>query len=127
MARYYKVFLLLVCLLSAAACQEGREAGDLLGQWRRMGSDTQYVSFSGHIVMFHDLSPNRWVYGNFQQQGDSLMMQCGSIKGAKADTLMVEESFGFKPFENIRVRIDRVDSDRLTLSKDGQTWDFYLY
>ena len=67
------------------------------------------------------------VFGNFQHQGDSLFIQCYSVHGNRTDTAVVERIFGFRPFDNIRVRIDRLDSDWLVLSKDGQTWSFYKY
>ena len=40
---------------------------------------------------------------------------------------MVEDEFGMKPFTNIRVKIDAVDSDRMLLSKDGQQWTLEKY
>ena len=67
------------------------------------------------------------VFGNFQHQGDSLFIQCYSIYGSPVDTAIVEQTFGFRPFGNIRVRIDRLDDDMLVLSKEGVTWDFYKY
>ena len=54
-------------------------------------------------------------------------MQCRSIKGLLGDTLAVEQSFGFKPMDNIRVRIVTLDNDKLVLDKNGQTWSFYKY
>jgi hypothetical protein len=54
-------------------------------------------------------------------------MQCSSIYKEKADTLMVEDEFGMKPFINIRVRIDALDSERMLLSKDGQQWTLEKY
>ena len=49
MARFFKSILLFIGLF-LVSCQEGREAGDLLGQWRMVGSDTKYISFSGSIT-----------------------------------------------------------------------------
>ena len=40
---------------------------------------------------------------------------------------MIENEFGMKPFTNIRVRIDALDSDHLTLSKDNQHWVLEKY
>ena len=127
MEKYYKLLALGCWLLaissSFTSCQEGHEAGDLFGMWRLTESD--YISFSGSIVSFRhiDNARTREVFGKFQHQGDSLFIQCSSIKKEKADTLMVENDFGMKPFTNIRVKIDGVDSDRLLLSKDGQRWN----
>ena len=131
MARFYKKSLLLLSLITfhlslLTSCQEGREAGDLFGQWRLEGSDTHYISFSGSIIWIKDLSQGS-VYGNFQHTGDSLFMQCRSIKGLLGDTLAVEQSFGFKPMDNIRVRIVTLDNDKLVLDKNGQTWSFCKY
>lgn len=130
MAKYFKYLLSLslihLLMLSASSCQEGGEAGDLFGQWRMDNSDTHYISFSGSIVRIHDLHTSQ-VFGNFQHQGDSLFMQCYSINGDPADTVAVEQSFGFRPIDNIRLRINELSSDRLVLSKDGQTWSFSLY
>ena len=67
------------------------------------------------------------VYGNFQHQGDSLFIQCYSINEEIEDTIAVEEGFGFKPFNNIRVKIEILNGDILVLSKDGQKWNFRKY
>ncbi len=129
MARYFKTWAM-GCLLTAmgtlSSCQEGKEAGDLLGQWRLMGSDIHYVSFSGSIAKVRNIAEGE-VFGNFQHQGDSLFIQCYSIEGAPSDTTIVEESFGFKPFNNIRLKIEVLDDDRLRLSKAQQSWEFYKY
>ena len=108
------------------SCQEGREAGDLFGMWRLKGSDTHYLSFSGTIVGVKDISKGE-VFGNFQHTGDSLFIQCYSIYGDPADTTIVEQSYGFKPINDIRLKIDVLDSDDLVLSKGGQIWTFYKY
>lgn len=134
MVRFYKhvihhtsyIILLTSFLLFLSSCQEGGEAGDLLGQWRMSGSDTHYVSFSGSVALFRGIHEGE-VYGNFQHAGDSLFIQCYSIKEVLSDTLMVEESFGFKPFKNIRVKIEALDGDRLILSKEQQHWTFHKY
>ena len=131
MARFYKKSLLLLSLITfhlslLTSCQEGREAGDLFGQWRLEGSDSKYISFSGAVTYVKDIHFGE-AYGVFQHQGDSLFMQCRSIKGLPGDTLAVEQSFGFKPMDNIRVRIVTLDSDKLVLDKNGQTWSFYKY
>ena len=127
MARYYKFFLpFYLFTLLLFSCQEGGDAGDLFGQWRLEGSDSKYISFSGAVTYVKDIKLGE-AYGTFQHQGDSLFMQCHSIKGLPNDTLAVEQSFGFRPIDNIRVRITTLDSDRLVLTKDGQTWSFYKY
>ncbi len=125
MAKYFKLLLLMIALLMTS-CQEGHEAGDLLGQWRLSGSDTKYISFAGSVVLFRGIQEGQ-VFGNFQHVGDSLFIQCVSINGLPSDTVMVEKSFGFKPFTDIRLHIDAVDSDQLMLSKGGQHWHFYQY
>ena len=98
----------------------------MFGQWRMNGSDTNYISFSGSVVWMKDLSHGE-AYGTFQHQGDSLFMQCRSTKGLSGDTIAVEQSFGFRPIDNIRVKISTLDNDRLVLTKDGRSWDFYKY
>lgn len=125
MAKFYKL-LAISCWLLAASCQEGGEAGDLFGQWRMDGSESKYISFSGAVTWLQDLEVGE-IYGTFQHQGDSLFMQCYSKKGEKRDTIVVEHSFGFTPVNNIRLRIVTLDSDNLTLSKDGRTWKFFKY
>lgn len=125
MASFFKYFIL-CSLLLLTSCQEGGEAGDLFGQWRRTGSDTQYLCFSGSVVLFNNLAAGQ-VFGNFQRTGDSLFIQCVSIDGIPADTANVENSYGFKPFADIRLQIVTLDADQLILSKDGQTWSFYKY
>ena len=108
------------------SCQEGREAGDLFGMWRMKGSDTHFLSFSGTIVGVKDTSKGE-VFGNFQHTGDSLFIQCYSIYGDPADTTIVAQSYGFKPINDIRLKIDVLDSDDLVLSKGGQIGTFYKY
>ena len=128
MARFYKSLFAPLFLLSLllTSCQEGGDAGDLLGQWRLSGSDTQYISFSGSIVWMKNLKENE-LYGNFQHVGDSIFIQCYSIKGIPEDTTLVENSFGFRPFNNIRLKIEALSSDRLQLRQNHQTWSFEKY
>ena len=131
MAKYYKL-LAVGCWLLAASCQEGGDAGDLWGQWRMTDSNAKYLSFSGSITWLKDMDmignkENAGVYGNFQCIGDSLFIHFYSRMKEKADTIMVEQSFGLKPFTNIRVKIDVLDNERLLLSKDGQHWSFEKY
>ena len=85
-----------------------------------------YVSFSGTITQFRS-NNGQAVFAKFQHVGDSLFMQCSSIYGEKSDTTFVEDYFGMKPFTNIHLRIDALDSDRLLLSKDNQHWSFEKY
>lgn len=127
MARYYKLFLFSLFTihfsLLVTSCQEGREAGDLLGQWQMENSESKYISFSGSIVWIKDLNIGG-VNGNFQHTGDSLFIQCYSIYEDKSDTILVEDHFGFKPFNNIRLKIEQLDGDHITLSKNGKSWVF---
>jgi len=136
MAKSYKIIrhltsyilLLTSSILLLTSCQEGSDAGDLLGQWRMNNTDNQYMSFSGGIVWIKTVpDKNFGVFGNFQHKGDSLFIQCFSKEELKSDTIMVEESFGFKPFNNIRVKIESLNGDVMVLSKDGQKWNFYKY
>ena len=129
MAKFYKHLIFYLLILTSylfISCQEGRDAGDLFGQWRLSGSDTKYISFSGSIVWIKNLNENE-LYGNFQHVGDSLFIQCYSIKGIPEDTTLVENSFGFRPFNNIRLKIETLSSDCLQLRKDNQTWSFDKY
>ena len=126
MARFFKYIFLLTFSILLLSCQEGGDAGDLWGQWRLTGSDTQYISFSGSIVWIKNLGENE-LYGNFQHTGDSLFIQCYSINGIPQDTALVENTFGFRPFNNIRLKIEELSSDRLQLSRDNHTWRFDQY
>ena len=130
MARFFKYFLLSLFAihfsLLFSSCQEGREAGDLLGQWRMDHTDSKYISFSGSLVWIKDLNMGA-VNGNFRHTGDSLFIQCYSEKAEKKDTTLLEESFGFKPFNNIRVKIAALDNDQLVITKGSQTWSFHKY
>ena len=126
MAKFFKYIFLLTSSIFLLSCQEGGDAGDLLGQWRLSGSDTQYISFSGSIVWIKNLGENE-LYGNFQHTGDSLFIQCYSINGIPQDTALVENTFGFRPFNNIRLKIEELSSDRLQLSRDNHTWRFDKY
>ncbi|MBQ2210762.1 MAG: hypothetical protein II404_12495 [Prevotella sp.] len=129
MAKYFKLLIMGCCLIVVSvfsSCQEGGEAGDFWGQWRLDGSDTKYINFSGHLTLFRSINEGE-VFGKFQHTGDSLFIQCYSIWGAPSDTTLVENTFGFKPFTNIRLKIETFTSDRLVLSKGQQTWSFYKY
>lgn len=127
MAKYYKILLLFASyIFLLTSCQEGKDAGDLLGQWRLDNYDSKYISFSGSVSLIKDMNTGA-AYGNFQHVGDSLFIQCYSEKEQKSDTITVEESFGFKPFNNIRTKIVALDSDQLILTKNGQTWSFHKY
>jgi len=130
MARFFKAFIL-CALIGLVACQEGREAGDLWGQWRLKGYDTNYISFSGSVALFRDISfqdlAKGQIFGNFQHQGDSLFIQCYSVRETASDTAVVENNFGFKPFNNIRLKIETLDGDHLVLSQEGKTWGFDKY
>lgn len=125
MARFFKSILFLSLIL-LSSCQEGGEAGDLLGQWRMVDSDTKYVSFSGSLTLFRSITEGE-VYGTFQHVGDSLFIQCVSIYGAPSDTAIVENSFGFQPFCDIRLKIDALSNDKIVLSKDQRQWRFRKY
>ena len=125
MARFFQTTILLLGIL-LASCQEGREAGDLLGQWRMTGSDTKYVSFSGTFVKFAILKGGE-VYGHFQHVGDSLYIKCYAIEATPSDTLLVEGDYGLAPFDNIRLKIETLNDDELILSKGNQIISFYKY
>ena len=130
MARYYKrlknIMLALTLTLSFFSCQEGHEAGDLLGQWKREGADNQYLAFSGNIVQIRNIGQGE-VFGNFQHVGDSVFIQCYSIHGDEADKKIVEETFDFKPFNNIRLRIATLNNTALVLTSKDKTWNFKAY
>lgn len=127
MAKYYKILLLFASyIFLLTSCQEGKDAGDLLGQWRLDNSDSKYISFSGSVALIKDMNTGA-AYGNFQHVGDSLFILCYSAKAEKSDTITVEESFGFKPFNNIRVKIAALDNDQLVITQGSQTWSFHKY
>lgn len=125
MARFFKI-LSLTAIILLTACDEGRDAGNLHGQWRMSGSDTKFIGFSGSVTMFRSLTEGE-VFGNFQHVGDSLFIQCYSIKEQQTDTTIVEESYGFRPFNNIRLKIESIDDDNLLISKGDRKWSFYKY
>ena len=128
MAKFYKKLLLPLSTFLLLSCQEGREAGDLHGMWRLKGSDTEYISFSGSVALFRNgKGTDTEVFANFQHQGDSLFIQCFSKKGEPQDTIMVEESFGFKPFNNIRLKIAALDADNLVIAKGSRMWNYEKY
>ena len=126
MAKYFKLLPFYLFTLLLFSCQEGGDAGDLWGQWRMDASDSKYISFSGSVTWIKDAQLGH-IFGNFQHQGDSLFIQCYSEKGERVDTMVVEQSFGFKPINNIRLKIATLDSDNLVLTKNGQTWSFRKY
>lgn len=109
------------------SCQEGSEAGDLLGQWRMQTSEPLHISFSGSVAMFRQSNNGQQVFGNFQHVGDSLFIQCYSVYGEQTDTIFIESTFGFKPFNNIRVKIAALDNEQLVITKGSQTWSLHKY
>lgn len=132
MARYFKFWVISCWMLAAvslASCQEGGEAGDLWSQWRMVDSDTKFIGFSGRVSVFRIIQNGVFheVYANFQHVNDSLFIQCVSIKGEPADTAIIEHDFGFRPFTDIRVKIERLDNDNLVLSKDNRRWSLNKY
>lgn len=131
MVKYSKYPIVILAVFSTLffSCQEGGEAGNLIGQWRMTESDTKYISFSGSVSLFRNLWNGELheVYANFQHINDSLFIQCVSIEGNPIDTTIVEIDYGFAPFTNIRTKIEVLDSEQLILSKDGKKWSFYKY
>ena len=130
MARFFKHLLALasylLLLTSSISCQEGGEAGDFFGQWRMKGTEGKYISFSGSTTWLKSMGEGD-MFGNFQHVGDSLFIQCYSINATPGDTAIVEQAFGWKPINDIRLKIDVLDGDNLVVSKGGQTWSFYKY
>ena len=130
MARFFKHLLALasylLLLTSSISCQEGGEAGDFFGQWRMKGTEGKYISFSGSTTWLKSMGEGD-VFGNFQHVGDSLFIQCYSINATPGDTAIVEQAFGWKPINDIRLKINVLDGDNLVGSKGGQTWSFYKY
>ena len=129
MAKYYKLLTVSCWLLAVGltfACQEGREAGDLFGQWKQEGVGNRHISFSGSVVWLNATSDGN-IYGNFQHIGDSLFMQCYSNRALPEDTILVEELFGFKPINDIRLKIEVLDSEHLILNKGERTWKLIKY
>ena len=130
MARFFKHLLALasylLLLTSSVSCQEGGEAGDFFGQWRMKGTEGKYISFSGSTTWLKSMGEGD-VFGNFQHVGDSLFIQCYSINATPGDTAIVEQAFGWKPINDIRLKINVLDGDNLVVSKGGQTWSFYKY
>ena len=125
MGKYFRL-LFIIAITSLAACQEGREAGDLWGQWRLKDSDYQYVSFSGSVTLFRAIGYGS-VFGNFQHVGDSVFIQCCSVRGERGDTAVVEDKFGLKPFTDIRVKVETLDHETLVISDGPKIWAFKRY
>lgn len=113
-------------MVALAACEEGSEAGDLYGQWRLVGGDNVYVSFSGNLVIMRKTNVSE-VYGNFQHVGDSLFMQYYTNKEEPLDTLTLEEELHFKPMNNVRTRITELSCEKLTLTSNDAVWYFEKY
>ena len=131
MARYSKhlgrLFLpLCLSALMLLSCQEGGDAGELFGQWRMTDTDRQYIAFSGSLVLFRSIQEGQ-VFGKFQHVGDSLFIQAYSINNMPLDTAIVEKTFGFTPFTNIRVGILTLNDEHLVLSKGHRKWSFDKY
>ena len=127
MAKYFKTLILLGGLF-LASCQEGGDAGDFLGQWHLSDSDKNFLSFAGSVALFRNTqSTDNQVYGNFQHRGDSLFIQCYSAKKKANDTTVVENYFGFKPFNDIRLKIVTLDKKQLILCNSDRTWVFEKY
>jgi hypothetical protein len=69
------------------------------------------------------------VFGNFQHVGDSIFIQCYSIleEDHENDINLIENEFGFKPFNNIRVKVVSLDNDNLILNKGERQWTLRKY
>lgn len=127
MARFFRnTFFAIITMVALVSCEEGREAGDLYGQWRLVGGDNIYVSFSGSLVIMRKTNYSE-VYGNFQHVGDSLFMQYYPNNEEPLDTLTLEEELHFKPMNNVRTRITELSGKRLTLTRGSDTWCFEKY
>ena len=133
MARFFKHILFLISsVFLLTSCQEGGDAGDLLGQWRMTGTDNRYLSFAGSVALVRYVDNSTYqlsgeVYANFQHVGDSLFIQCYSITAAPTDTAVVENAYGFQPFNNIRLKVESLNGDELVLSSHGRFWSFQKY
>ena len=130
MAKFYKhlipfTFYLLPLTFLLISCQEGGDAGNLLGQWRLKGTE-KYISFSGSVTWLKSINEGE-VFGNFQHTGDSLFIQCYSVNATPGDTAIVEQAFGWKPINDVRLKIEVLDGSDLVVSKGGQTWSFDKY
>lgn len=132
MANYCKTFahraavLLLLPAVILSSCQEGSDAGSLLGQWRLEGSPTQYLSFSGSVTLLRSVGKAE-VFGNFQQHGDSLFLQFHSIYAHPSDTAAVVNLFGPQPIDDIRLKVMTLDGGHLVLGNGQRLWNFCYY
>jgi hypothetical protein len=125
MGKFFRLTFILA-IASLVACQDGREAGDLWGQWRLKDSDTHYLSFAGSVALFR-IIPERQVYANFQHVADSLFIQCCSVNADPADTIAIESKFGMKPFTNIRLKVQTIEDQTLVLTDGENHWAFRKY
>lgn len=127
MARFFRnTFYAIITMVALTACEEGSDAGELYGQWRLVGGENVYVSFSGSLVIMRKTSVAE-VYGNFQHVGDSLFMQYYTYKEEPLDTLTIEEELHFRPMNNVRTRITELSGKHLTLTRGGEIWNFEKY
>ena len=140
MARYFKkaaVWMLCAAFFTLhsflfTSCQEGGNAHGGYGSYNSgyydytSLFDEQYISFSGSIVQFHTVTPdnvmNSQIFGKFQHVGDSLFIQCYSINDSQHDIDVVENVFGFYPFNNIRVKIKFVGDNAIQLTDNSHEW-----
>lgn len=136
MAKYFNffIFFFLLCFVS---CQNEGDIGSLYGQWALKSSlingqtkehDNLYFSFQGKVVWAKSVNASNHTYndvfGNFNQVGDSILMNFVQKSEYTTTKSLIEEKCGFSDADNVRVLIKELDSSKMILSDRDNYWIF---
>lgn len=137
MARFYKLFILLVFTMLLPSCQNEGDIGDFYGQWSLKTStidknikeyDNLFLSFQGKVVWAKRVNYGSHTYGDvvgrFEHRGDSLIMSFVQQNEYTSPESLIEEEFGFKDCENVRLLIKSIDASSLVLACGEDLWCF---
>ncbi len=135
--------LLLSLGLAATACTNDGDIGDLYGQWQLTEyslDDTRYrpsqsfLSFQSQTVqarvVYTNIHSAANLTGNYQHLGDSLLMQfyvlSDNTEQLTADALSLQY-YGLATPDDVRLRVEHLDSKTLRLSSGKDYWNFRKY
>jgi hypothetical protein len=133
----------LLALTALTACTNDGDIGDLYGQWQLTEysvRDTCYtptqsfLSFQSQTVqarvVYSDLHTAANLTGNYQQPGDSLLLQfyvlSDNIEELTVDALS-QKYYGFATPRDLRFHLDLLNKNHLRLSAGGDYWIFRKY
>lgn len=142
MARYFRLFLLILVSSLLSACQNGEDMGRLYGLWRLESIQTEqqellhptdlYLSFQSEVVEAKEVSEGSHGYvclfGTARHDDDHLTMHFTEL-----DTTIVtrryllEQRFHFPAQDPLILQISKLNGTTLTLQEGQSEWRFVKY